>query len=69
MPIPLAHDSRPRHRYTLPDGRVIRVIVDHGDVPDPMITFEITPSDALWSSAQRFGATRRCVLATLTEGL
>lgn len=64
-------DSRPRYRYSLPDGRVILVIADHGDVPDPMITFELKSDDVLWGAAQKCygGGDRRCVLATLVQGL
>lgn len=63
-------DTRPRHKYQLPDGRVIPVIRDHDDVPDLLITFEVTSDDALWEQAQRaLGSTRRVVLARLVEGL
>lgn len=68
--MPLSHDSRPRFKYTLPDGRMILVIHDHGETPSPMTSFELRIGDALWDKAQRqSGSGRRFVLATLAEGL
>lgn len=67
---PLSADTRPRVKYTLPDGRVIRLIIDHDNIPKPMITFELRRDDPLWTMAQRFeGSERRYVLASLAEGL
>jgi hypothetical protein len=34
-------DTRPRFSYRLPDGRIVRVIHDHGDEPKQEITYEM----------------------------
>ncbi len=34
-------DTRPRVNYTLPSGEVVKIIVDHGDVPARTITFQL----------------------------
>jgi hypothetical protein len=63
-------DTRPRHKYVLPDDRVIPVIRDHGEDPPPMISFEVSPDDPLWPRGQRVsGSSRRFVLASLVQGL
>lgn len=63
-------DTRPRHKYVLPDGRPILVIRDHDEVPPPVVTFEIRADDPLWDEAQPVeGSNRRFVLATLANGL
>jgi hypothetical protein len=66
-----ARDTRPRVKYVLPDGRPIVVILDHGDVPAEVITFELASGDPLWSKAQPAygGGNRRIVHATLAQGL
>lgn len=68
MPTP-PPDTRPRHPYALPDGREIRVIADHGDVPKDVIDFELATGDPLWSKAKtRPGTQRRFVVARLKKG-
>lgn len=68
-PLPLSADTRPRYRYVLPDGRVIRVIHDKDDRPKSSISFELRPDDSLWASADRIpGTARRTVVAELVGG-
>lgn len=33
-------DTRPRQDYHLPDGMIVRVIIDHGEVPARTITYQ-----------------------------
>jgi len=59
-----------RTKYILPDGRPIIAITSRATEPQPMITFEILPGDALWSQGQRIpGTQRRFVLAEMALGL
>lgn len=34
-------DTRPRAKYLLPDGSVIRVILDHGETPSFAIGYQL----------------------------
>ena len=57
-------------KYILPDGRPILAITSRSIEPQPMITFEISPGDALWPQGQRIpGTQRRFVLAERALGL
>lgn len=38
-----ATDTRPRYTYALPNGREVRVIFDHGEVPPRAIRYEVDP--------------------------
>ena len=59
-----------RTKYILPDGRPILAITPSATEPQPMITFEISTRDALWSRGQRIpGTQRRFVLAERALGL
>lgn len=63
-------DTRPRVKYAYPDGRVATIVVDHGEVPQPMISLAVSQSDPLWSTAQRVrGSDVRIVWLTLAIGL
>lgn len=62
----MTNDTRPRHPYSLPDGREIRVIADHGGVPKDVIDYELATGDPLWGQAKtRPGTQRRFVVAKL----
>lgn len=65
----LSADTRPRHKYLMPDGRPIMVIVDHGDRPKPMVDLELRKEDPLWEQAQKVSAGRRIVWCALAEGM
>lgn len=59
-----------RAKYILPDGRPIIAIVPGTAEPKPMLTFELSPGDALWTRGQRIpGTQRRFVLAERALGL
>ena len=59
-----------RTKYILPDGRPIIAIKPFLDEPQPVITLEILPGDALWAQGHRIpGTQRRFVLAKIALGL
>jgi hypothetical protein len=59
-----------RTKYILPDGRPIIAITSNLTEPQPVITLEILPGDALWAQGQQIpGTPRRFVLAELALGL
>jgi hypothetical protein len=59
-----------RTKYILPDGRPLIAIVPCLAEPQPVITVEILPGDALWEQGQRIpGTSRRFVLAEKAQGL
>lgn len=61
-------DTRPRFKYIFPDGRVALIIRDHGDRPPARLDLELSPSDPLWSTAERRpGTQRRFVWLTYVE--
>jgi len=63
-------DTRPRIKYAFPDGRVAMFIIDHDEVPKPMISLALSVGDPLWDKAQRVaGSTTRIVWLTLAQGL
>jgi hypothetical protein len=37
----MVSDTRPRYPYLLPDGRTIRVIHDHGELPRQTVTYDL----------------------------
>ena len=40
-------DSRPRHRYRLPDGREVAIVFDHGEVPTVTSTFTLESGEVV----------------------
>lgn len=52
-------DTRPRFKYTFPDGRVALIIRDHGDAPPARLDLELVQSDPLWATAERRPGTQR----------
>lgn len=61
-------DTRPRVKYLFPDGRVARVILDHGERAKSRVDLELLPDDPLWPTAERRpGTTSRFVWLTLAE--